>query len=123
MIPKLLSSHGGLLRSCCRHRFLPQQRWSRTLLPGYTLARPSRGSVPFSSASETEKSSSTRADRLVGFLNGAITNYPRETLVCLISTEVFSVFACHQALILAGVTVPAEFALAFALSKFPSLLE
>ena len=122
MFPRIGRPCGGVLKSINyrRSRIPPSLQWTRTVLPVAATVSPLKFISPLSSSANNPPK--TRADRLVDFLNGSITRYPQETIGCLVATEVLSVFVCHKALLLAGVAVPTEFALAFALSKYIPLL-
>ena len=55
--------------------------------------------------------------RLAGRLNSSFSSWPRSSVACLLGCEILSIYGSHTALVAAGVSVPPEFALAFALSR------
>ena len=50
-------------------------------------------------------------------INAAFTDFPRASIACLLAAEMVSIYGVHALLVAAHVPVPAEFAVAFALSR------
>ncbi|GBG25908.1 Molybdate-anion transporter [Hondaea fermentalgiana] len=55
--------------------------------------------------------------RTVDMINDRITTYPREAIAGIMCMEILGIYGAHQLLVLSGVQVPAEYALAFAMGR------
>jgi hypothetical protein len=60
---------------------------------------------------------SSLIERAVARINYSFEHFPREALGCMFAAEILSIYGTHSLLVASGVSVPAEFALAFAMGR------
>lgn len=102
-----------------------QNAWRKTV----GAMQPSVGSInlrrlsselPKSPEKQQESVKATTAtfmDRAVDMINDRITKHPREALAGILCMEIISIYGVHKMMVLSGVQIPAEYALAFAMGR------